>query len=238
MTTFAVFTDIDLDSIDSTALREALQRLDAAGIPVVPVTALTLAEALPIAEELGVRKAMIIESGGAIARWNGAAWDIEACSVSADEMLDIVAEIEDRSGAQLAVDSVLPGSAPRAFSEPFVIESGELDDVVSAAASLGFSVHRGNRLLHLFRQCDEGEAFTRVRRELGCDVAIALGDSPVDADFLARADIPIVLPRSNEEVDPELLARVPHARIAPAAGVHGWAAAVEECLDAAERRAG
>jgi len=36
---------------------------------VVPTTMMTLEEVEPIAQELGVRHAMVIEGGGAIARW-------------------------------------------------------------------------------------------------------------------------------------------------------------------------
>jgi len=230
MRNLVIFTDIDREMVADRDMRDVLRRLDARGIPVVPVTALTFEEAVELADELQLRHSMIIESGGGIARWNGAAWDVESCSVSSDELLNVVAEIEDRSHAHLQVQSVTPGASPRAFSEPFVIEKGDLEEVVSAAESLGFSVRRGRQLLHLCRRCDEGEAFSRVRRELACDVAIALGDSPVDANFLARADVAIVLRQQDGEADRELLAQVPSARIAPAPGGIGWAAAVEECL--------
>lgn len=238
-----VFTDMD-ESFDFGAARPMLERLHAAGVPVVPVTSMTLEEIEPFARELEIRQAMIIESGGGIARWIDCAWELEACGPTADTLLDVVREIEDLSGADLTVYASLPDgeaarlsglsgemlhySTNRRFSEPFVLASGDIADVARAAASIGFSVRRGKQFFYLARRCDEGRAFLRLRNELRCEIAVALGDSPVDAQFLARAEIPIVIPRSDGEPDPELLARVPNARVAPAPGVAGWIAAISE----------
>ncbi|HEV7768389.1 MAG TPA: hypothetical protein VGQ76_25545 [Thermoanaerobaculia bacterium] len=219
MTNTIVFADLDF-----ALLRTVVPRLHAVNVPLIPMTAMTLEEMIPIADELHLRPAMIIESGGGIARWKGTSWELEPCGLAADLLLDVVREIEDRTGASLSVHSVMPGSMPRSFSEPFSIETGDPDDVMIAAASLGFSVVRGDRLLHLNRPCDEGTAFTRLRNELRCDVAIAIGDSPLDADLLMRAEIPIILSRADGP-DPDLLARAPHAFITPVS-------ALQECLDA------
>jgi mannosyl-3-phosphoglycerate phosphatase len=158
----------------------------------------------------------------------------------------VITDIEDRSGANLLVYSAMPegaaarvsgrsgemlqASTHRDFSEPFVIENGELDAIERAAAEIGFSVRRGRRFFHLCRSCDEGEAFTRIREELQCDVAIGLGGSLVDAEFLMRADIAVVVPDADGTANAELLAKLPDARVAPAPGPEGWAAAVDEIL--------
>ena len=245
----AVFTSVDgtlldADTFDPGASRAAVGRLIAADIPVIPVSVMTLDEIAPIATELGMRHAMIVEAGGAIARWSGNDWEVEPCGPPAETLLDVVFEIEKRSGANLLVYSALPAqeaarlsgrsgemlraSTHRCFSEPFVIESGAVEDVQRAAAAIGFSVRRGRRFLHLCRAFDEGEAFTRLRDELQCDVAIAVGGAAVDAEFLLRADVPIIVPGPDGNADPELLAALPKARVAPAPGPRGWAAAVEE----------
>lgn len=244
-----VFTAVDGTLLDSETFepgpnRAIVQRLHAAGVPVVPVTVMTLDEIEPIAADLGIRQAMVIEAGGAIARWVDGAWQVEACGPPADTLIDVVREIEDRSGADLSVYSVLPHaeaarlsgrsgdmllrSTRRRFSEPFVIERGEMADVVNAASAIGFTVRRSPRFFYLCRECDEGEAFTRLREELRCEVSIGIGGSPLDAEFLSRADIPIIIPRRDGEPDPELVARVPNARIAPKPAPHGWAAAVQD----------
>lgn len=245
----AVFTSVDgtlLDArtFDPGSSRAAVRRLVAAGIPVIPVSVMTLEEIAPIAAELGLQHAMIVEAGGAIARWTGSEWEVEPCGPPAETLLDVVLDIEQRSGANLLVYSALPeadaarlsgrsgqmlqASTHRCFSEPFVIESGDVENVKRAAAAIGFSVRSGRRFLHLCRACDEGEAFTRLRDELQCDVAIAVGGAPVDAEFMMRAEIPIIVPGPDGKADPELLASVPKARVAPAPGPDGWAAAVEE----------
>ena len=257
----AVFTAIDGALLDARtfepgANRAAIRGLLDDGVPVIPVSVMTLDELEPLAAELGLRRAMIIEAGGAIARWTGQQWDVEPCGPPAETLLDVVRDIEDRSGANLLVYSVLEdsdaarvsgrsgemlhASLHRRFSEPFVIEAGELEDVRRAAASIGFSVRRGRRFLHLCRECDEGEAFARLRDELRCETTIAVGGTAVDAEFLSRADVAIIVPGPDGQPDAELLAKVPHARVAPAAAPDGWASAVEEArrtLDAPKRRA-
>jgi mannosyl-3-phosphoglycerate phosphatase family protein len=257
----AVFTSVDGTLLDARTFdagpnRAAVRRLAAAGIPVIPVTVMTLEEVAPIAAELGLRHAMIVEAGGAIARWNGTVWDVEPCGPPAETLLDVVLDLENRSGANLLVYSALPdadaarlsgrsgemlrASTHRRFSEPFVIESGDLEAVKRAAASIGFSVRRGRRFLHLCRTCDEGEAFTRLREELQCDVAIAVGGAAVDVEFLARADIPIIIPGPDGQPDAELLTSLPHARVAPSPAPRGWAAAVDDIrqsLEGPKRRA-
>lgn len=258
----AVFTAIDGTLLDartfaSGRVRSVVGRLGAAGIPVVPVTIMTLDEAAPIADELGLGPAMIVEAGGAIARRRGDAWEVEPCGPPAETLLDVVRTIEERSGANLLIYSALPeseaaqlsgrsgamlhASTHRSFSEPFVIETGDPDAVSRAASAIGFSVRRGRRFLHLCRECDQGEAFVRLREELGCEVAIGVGGAAVDAEFLARTDLPILIPGPDGELDADLVAQLPHARIAAAPAPEGWVAAVEEAvrsLAAPRRRAG
>jgi mannosyl-3-phosphoglycerate phosphatase len=246
-----VFTAVDATLLDARtfdpgAARAVVRKLTAADIPVVAMSVMTLAEIAPIAADLGLRQPMVIEAGGAIARWNNEGWEVEPCGPPAETFLDVVTAIEDRSGASLLVYSameepaaaqasgrtgeMLHASTHRSFSEPFLIERGDLQSITRAAAELGFSVRRGRRFYHLGRQCDEGEAFTRLREELRCDVAIAVGGSLVDAEFLTRADVAIVVPGPDRTVDAELLARVADARIAPAPAPGGWAVAVEEAV--------
>jgi predicted mannosyl-3-phosphoglycerate phosphatase (HAD superfamily) len=231
-TALGVFTAIEGTLLAAETLKagpnqEVVEALTGAGVPVVPVTVMTLEEIAPIARELGLSHAMIIEAGGAIARWQNRQWVVEPCGPDADTLLNVVREIEDRSGANLFVH-MPEGGAARRFSEPFVIEDGDLEAVKAAAAEIGFSVRRGRRFLHLCRACYEGEAFTRVRDELGCRTTIAVGGSPLDAQFLSRADIPIIVPGADGQTDAELLRSVPRARIAPAPAPDGWADAVSE----------
>jgi mannosyl-3-phosphoglycerate phosphatase len=237
-------TLLDAHTFEAGASRAMIHRLHEAAVPIIPMSVMTLEEIAPIAADLGLREAMVIEAGGAIARWRDGQWEVEPCGPPAETFLGVVTDIEDRSGANLLVYSameeaaaarvsgrsgeMLQASTHRCYSEPFVIEKGDLESITRAAAEIGFSVRRGRRFFHLCRSCDEGEAFTRLREELQCDVAIGIGGSVVDAEFLTRADIAIIVPGPDGTPDPELLARVPDARVAPAPGPDGWAAAVDE----------
>ena len=215
-------TLLDANTFEAGAARATLVRLRDLGIPVIPVSAMTLEELTPIAADLGFDRAMIIEGGAAIARRNRDTWDVEACGAPAETLLDVVRDVEDRTGASLFVYPT--------GEIPFTIESGDLEAVCGAAAEAGFEVRRGRRFLHLCRECDEGQAFLRLREELRSDVAIAVGGSLADAAFLSRADVAIVVPGADGQVDAELLAKVPHAHIAPSPAPYGWAAAVEEAV--------
>lgn len=69
MTTWIVFTALDGSLLDprtfsNEAAKASLRRLDAAGVPVVPVTTRTFAEARPLAEQLDLEGPIVIESGG------------------------------------------------------------------------------------------------------------------------------------------------------------------------------
>ena len=216
-------TFLDFDSFRAVESMAVARRLAADGIPLIPVTVMTIEEIEPLAREMGLRHAMIVEAGGAIARWKDDAWKLDARGTDADALLEVIAAIELRSGADLTVYSVLPdadaaflsgrsgdmlrSSTRRSFSEPFLIERGDLEEVTKAAAALGFTVRRGRRFYHLTRAGAESEAFQEICRELRCDLAISLGGSPVDLEFLRRSDVPIVVPLADGSVDPELLER-------------------------------
>ena len=175
----AIFTAMDAALFDVRTFsagtnRRAIERLRAAGVPLIPIAVMTLEELAPIARQLGLQHAMIIEAGGAIARWSKGQWIVEPCGPPAEILLDVIREIEDRSGANLFLYSLSPD---RFFSAPFVVEKGNIQDVIAIAESLGFFVRRGGRFFHLCRPCDAGKAFMRVRDELQCDTAIAIGGS-------------------------------------------------------------
>lgn len=248
MNRWAVFTDLDGTLLDATTFdlepaRPMLERLRGANVPVVPVTSKTFDEVEPLARELGFRHALIVESGGGIAGWDGGEWIFESVGPSSDVLRQALDEIQRRSGARIArysamnaaeaarysglTGEALARSQRRRFSEPFILESGLPEDVIGAAAAMGLRVRRGGRFLHLGGLSGKGEAVARVREELGCDVVVALGDAPMDAGFLVLAGIPIIIPHRDGAPDPELLLRVPHARVAPAPGPAGWVAAID-----------
>jgi predicted mannosyl-3-phosphoglycerate phosphatase (HAD superfamily) len=210
----AVFTSLDGTLLDPATFdpgfnREVVRRLQRRQIDVIPVTVMTFAEASAIAAQLDLCKAMIIENGGAIAWRTRGAWKLEPIGVAVDAYLAAIREIEDRSGAQLAVYSALPEadaaklsgrrgtmlshSLLRSFSEPFVIETGSFDAVRRAARAIGFEVRRGRRFLYLCRGGDVAAAFARVRDHFGFDLTIGIGGSMADLELLQCVDVASVL---------------------------------------------
>jgi mannosyl-3-phosphoglycerate phosphatase len=129
-------------------------------------------------------------------------------------------------------------AARREFDEPFVITHDPhrvLTLVRRDAARDGLTVTSGGRFHHLHGDTDKGRATRLVRRimeqDRGAVTLVALGDSLLDAPMLAAADIPIIVPRPDGHADAGLRRRVPSARVAPAPGPTGWAAAVRRVLD-------
>lgn len=254
MTTWMVFTALDGSLLDprtfsNEAAKASLRRLDAAGVPVIPVTTRTFAEARPLAEQLDLEGPIVIESGGGIARRVGSSWRIEGCGGEPKTLRAAVPLIERQAGARLrlysamrpdeaAVASGLTGvdlrrSMQRHFDEPFLMEAGNLDDVVQAAAALGLRVRTGGRFHHLCGGSDKGHGAQHIRDELAHSLGVppfvvALGVSAMDADFLKLADVPIIVPRADGTADPALSALLPEARIANAAGPRGWADTIDE----------
>ena len=247
-TRLAIFTDLDgtlldEDTFDAAPARPTLQRLAAGGVAVIPVTSRTLEEVEPLATDLGFQHALIVEAGNAIARMTSIGWELETCGPEADAMLDVVRKIELATGAHLNLYSVMrrdeaaqlsglsveavPRSQRRMCDEPFVITKGKLRDVINAASSLGFSVRHDGRLFHLCGATSIATAVARVKQELRCTTTVGIGSAPIDSEFLSVSDIAVIVPRGDGFPDPDLLSRVPHARIAPLPGSAGWAAAVD-----------
>lgn len=122
----------------------------------------------------------------------------------------------------------------REYDEPFLLEDpARMQEVVAAAERRGLRVTKGGRFLHLAGRTDKGRALSSLLDLLRADAQIftslALGDSPNDRELLMGADHAIIVPRASGP-DPELLASLPGARVAPAPGPRGWNEAVLAAL--------
>jgi mannosyl-3-phosphoglycerate phosphatase len=60
---------------------------------------------------------------------------------------------------------------------------------------------------------------------------IALGDAPMDAEFLALADIPVIIRAKSGFPNSQLLAEIPGAIVTALPGPAGWSATLLEILD-------
>jgi len=152
----------------------------------------------------------------------------------------------DATAAEIAKLTGLTGpeaarAKRREFDEPFWFEGppprAALARLRALARGKGLVLSRGGRFFHLHGRCDKGRALACMLREIGERRArvLAFGDSPHDVPMLRRADFPFVVPKPGGRPDPEVVRRIPRARIAPAAGPRGVAAVLRRFLATAIR---
>lgn len=126
-------------------------------------------------------------------------------------------------------------AARREYDEPLVAshrEREDLDLLDRAARKRGLQVTAGGRFLHLFGDCDKGEAVSRLvdwfRRERPGLRSVGLGDGLNDLPMLKRVDVPVLV-RGARQV--EIQAReIPGLLITEEPGPAGWNRAVLNLL--------
>ncbi|MET0556535.1 MAG: HAD-IIB family hydrolase [Vicinamibacteria bacterium] len=124
----------------------------------------------------------------------------------------------------------------RHYDEPFLVEGGDepAARLASAAVRRGLVVTRGGQFHHLTGRVGKGEALARLLEVYGAArrrfQTVALGDAANDLSMLELCDRPIVVPRANGSLEPELAAALPRAERAPAPGPAGWNEAVLSVL--------
>jgi len=246
-----VATDLDGTLLDAETCgfepaRPAIEALRRAGIPLVLCSSKTRAEMVPLAAAIGASGPLVVENGGAIVEPGGA---VLVLGVERDRLLAELpgvareAGVRVRSFARMSAGEVaaltgLPeGQAElalrREYDEPFLVEDPpgggpEADARLERAARRrGLQVTRGGRFHHLTGPADKGRALCAILRAApAAGDVLGLGDAPNDLPLLLAATRPIVVPRGDGTVDPDLAARLPGAERAPAPGPAGWSAAV------------
>lgn len=182
------------------------------------------------------------------ARPSGGLFALEL-GVKRRELLLALHEIAEETGARLvgfaslgpsgiaAATGLSPAAsqlaAAREFDEPFLCEG---DDpalparVADRAAARGLKVTRGGRFFHLSGPVDKGQALVALLRHETArglrHATVGLGDAGNDIGLLQAVDRPILVPRPDGQVDPELQAALPRAERAPLPGPAGWNTAV------------
>jgi len=125
----------------------------------------------------------------------------------------------------------------REFDEPFLLEKGtakQQEKFFNWLQQRGLRWREGGRFLHVMGDNDKGVAVRRLvefytKKFSGRLRTVALGDSPNDLDFLAVADVAVLIARPDGSHDPEARAKLRGVRLA-AAGPAGWGAAVQDIL--------
>ena len=252
MTARVVLTDLDGTMLEPggaacTEVRSLLARMRRRSIPVCPVTSKTVAEMRALTRRLGLWGPASFENGAGIVHGDGTV-EFHPAAIPVARLVTAARRLRAATGAPLRTmfelddadlaaltglrGAALAAARDRRATLPLVIDA-TWDDEVRAALPRRSRLRavRGNRFLHLQGRHDKGDAVrSLVNAFSGRDgTTIACGDSPNDAEMLARADVAVIVPGAAGP-HPELLARFPRAVVAPFPHGRGWAAALRELL--------
>jgi mannosyl-3-phosphoglycerate phosphatase family protein len=245
-----VFTDIDgtlvdHDTYEPGPARDAVARLQRAGIPIVPCSAKTAAEQVVLRADLGLRGPYIVENGAAVL-------GIEPpviLGLTYGEVrlrLRIAAEtagVGVRGYGDMSIDEIVvrtglgaaaaQRAADRHHSETFLLDppgaAGD-DDVLSAAmAEQGLRLLRGARFLTAAGPHDKGTAVRALLDRIGDPIprTFGIGDYLNDADMLSAVDVPMLVQRPGGTWAD---LGIPGLVLLPGAGPVGWAAGADRIL--------
>jgi mannosyl-3-phosphoglycerate phosphatase len=243
----------------------ALRRLQAGRIPIVLCSTKTSAEMLPLWRELGLKDPFICESGGAIyfprdylkARVSGlkTAGSFEVLELGTD-VLRLRAALEEgaaecrvglRSFGQMNVDEIaaLTGLTPeqafragqRRYDEPFLVQSGDVENLSAVLQAQGLTVSRGDRFYHLTGGHSKRDAVVDLldlhRRQYGATIAIGLGNSANDWPMLSAVERPILVKNPDGRWDATIVERLPDIERTEEVGPQGWRETIDRILDEA-----
>ncbi|MEO2268052.1 HAD-IIB family hydrolase [Pseudoalteromonas sp. YIC-656] len=221
-------TLLDHNTYQCDEAQELLTKLAQAGVPVIINSSKTAAEIIPICQQLDIHDPFIAENGAVLyipknwfdsppegARNEGSYWVIPF-SPSKTTIHKVLNVLKQQFGAyfesftDLGLEGVarltglsgdaLEHSLTREYSEPLYWHgsTSQLREFTLAARSLGFTVLKGGRFVHLTQGADKGVALRyfmglmkqQYNRQLH---SIALGDSHNDVAMLEVADTAIVI---------------------------------------------
>lgn len=249
-----VFTDLDgslLDhqSYEYTAAKPALERLERAEIPVIPVTSKTLEEIallqLPFPQPYRIAEnGMVIEHEGAV-QIQGRSYDTITGFIN-----DLPHNIRNNitGFGDMSVDDVIrhtgldrtqaQAAKARKATEPFLWSGDEqgIEGLRVLVAQQQLYITQGGRFYHLMGKGNKQTALKHVL-DAGFSgsqpVTIALGDGPNDAEMLGFVDYGVIIPNPSGT---SFNVKDPHDKIMTAshAGPEGWNAALHTILDELE----
>ncbi|NWO07937.1 MAG: HAD-IIB family hydrolase [Alteromonadaceae bacterium] len=246
-----IFTDLDGTLLDHDtyswqAARPALDRIRAAGIPLVLNSSKTAAEIESLRKELDNQEPYIVENSAAVvlpAPWAGADSDkVIHFGASRGVLLSVLQRLREDGAsflgfADMSVEQLVEytGLAPdmavraqqRHGTEPLLWQGSEeeLKAFEAALAEENLRLVQGGRFFHVMGQFDKADGarflLGKYRERFGYKpVSIALGDSPNDQRLLESADIAVVIRGVNS--DQVLLSARRHAMRSIKPGPAGW----------------
>ncbi len=227
---------------------EAVARLRALGIPVVPLTSKTERELLEWLEILDAGRFGSFENGAGVVAPEGT--EIHPRALPVERLRQVLERAAKGAGAEVrAIDEIplhelaeltglggqdLEAALQRAYDLPFLPPVRGREGMRGALAGLeGVRLTEGGVFWHLTGAHDKGDCAQRIREKLArSGLVVGLGDAPNDASFLSMADLPVLVP-GRKGLSPALRKAFPEARIAPGPCGEGWAAAVHAILEEA-----
>ncbi len=249
----AIFTDLDgtLLEPDGSLRAEAsaeIENLTAGGVPVCLVTSKTPAEVVALLAQLRLATPAGFENGAGVVLADGS-MVLDSAAIPVADLRHEARRLRARCGApfrtldelddeELRSITELPGSVlakmrDRQATLPIVVAS-KWDESLRASLPVRprMRLLRGNRFLHLQGDHDKTSVIKVLLSRLPPrdGVVVSFGDSPNDLELLAGAGIAVIVP-SAAGPSPELLLKVPGARVAPSPHGRGWAIAVREIVE-------
>ncbi|HSK31166.1 MAG TPA: HAD-IIB family hydrolase [Candidatus Limnocylindria bacterium] len=241
----------------------AVRRLQTGRIPIVLCSTKTSAEMLQLWRELEIQDPFICESGGAIFLpqdyLKGAVTGLMTAGQFGvlplgTDVLRLRAALADAAGqcevkfrsfGQMNIDQIvaLTGLEPdqafrawqRQYDEPFLVESGDAEELSALLRRRGLTVTRGDRFYHLTGGHSKRDAVLQLldlhRRWYGDTYAIGLGNSANDWPMLSAVDRPVLVKNPDGSWDATVLERLPDVERTAGVGPQGWREAIDRILD-------
>lgn len=124
----------------------------------------------------------------------------------------------------------------REYDEPFRVvdhEAAARARLLKTLRGAGLQVWTDMRFDHVAGSADMAACVALLRSlyaRRGRLVAVGVGATEADLEFLRRVDVPVLVPERAARPPAALLRAVPGARVARLPGVEGWVEAIEEAL--------
>jgi mannosyl-3-phosphoglycerate phosphatase len=216
-----IFTDLDAtllnhENYSFDEAKELLDELNDRKIPVIINTSKTYSEVVKLQSELNIHAPFVVENGGAIYFPTDQGFDEIILGVSAEEIKSKIAKYRDEIDiellSELTIDQIVKRTnlsadqaseaQKRSFSQPFLLNSGDVEKFAQTIKDDGVELIRGGRFFHLISaDQSKGKAMQMIidhYKKSHSEVwTIALGDSANDLSMLRIADQAVLIKRPD-----------------------------------------
>jgi mannosyl-3-phosphoglycerate phosphatase family protein len=241
----------------------AIKKLRERQIPLILCSSKTVAEITRLWRELRLAHPFICESGGAIYLPRNY-FPFPIAAVKPRSLFDVIefgADVLDlraalrqaacrcavqvKSFGTMTLDEIVFRTGltmdqaiyarQREYDEPFFIEAGDEESLLTALQESGFAITKGDRFQHLTAGHGKGEAVKSLlnlyRRQYGSLVSVGLGNSANDLPMLRETEIAVLVRNPDSTWDVEITKHLPNAQRTDAIGPRGWREAIDAILD-------